>query len=77
MGKDHVRSRKYLFATWGVVDKNQHWDGELYPWTSGIDSKTEGWIGNTLQITWWSFSTYVHGQLVEGVWRITFGQRFI
>jgi hypothetical protein len=27
MGKDHVGARKYMFLTNGIVDKNQHWDG--------------------------------------------------
>jgi hypothetical protein len=51
MGKDHVGARKYQFAI-KVIDKNQHWDGESYPWTLGTYSRIERQIGNISQITW-------------------------
>ncbi len=51
MGKDYVGARMYLFATKRIVEINQHWDGKLYPWTLGINSRIKGQIGNTSQIT--------------------------
>jgi hypothetical protein len=46
MRKNNVGAREYLFALEAIVDENQHWYGKLYPWTYGMDSRTERQIKN-------------------------------
>jgi hypothetical protein len=35
-----------MFASKGIINGSQHWHGELYPWTSGIDLRIERWVGD-------------------------------
>ncbi len=74
MGKYYVGARKYLCATKRIVGRNQHWNGKSYPQTSNTYSNPNKRIENTSQITWYNFSTYLHGHPIKGIWIITFRQ---